>query len=182
MVAEQTYLLALAQGYGAQDDAGMVRMYFPESVISIQAKSSTEDKHRAIALVQNVLVGIHLCATVEAISFAAALKLPMNQFFKLVNSAAVCIYSPWGHECLRKLILGQGSSTTFRSWSQLLEEQRATAKDLDATALLDRVPTADLERISKGLTAALSAGQNCQCPLPLVVASYDMLLAALKRR
>ncbi|EFQ99589.1 2-hydroxy-3-oxopropionate reductase [Nannizzia gypsea CBS 118893] len=88
--AEQIYVAGLSPGYGADDDAGMVRMYYPEPISKVKSPTTMtpEFKSKATNLVISLLRHIHLCAAAEAIAFARFLSLDMAQFYELVNAAA----------------------------------------------------------------------------------------------
>ncbi|KAG9187768.1 3-hydroxyisobutyrate dehydrogenase [Alternaria panax] len=87
-VAEQVYFSALDRGWGANDDAGLVRLWTPEPVTSIQSNLSAEDKEAKLQLVVNLLTGIHLVSAAEAISLAKHVGIPLAQFYELACDAA----------------------------------------------------------------------------------------------
>lgn len=148
------YLLGFAQGFGGDDDAGLVRLYYPKPLTEIEEGIRPEEKRRNTQLVIELLSAIHLCAAAEAISFAQTLDLPMDQFFELVSNAA-------------------GSSTMFKQWYKVLSTRGKKVPG----SLLDQVPTNDLQAIHKGVTEAADAAQTVKCPLPLAMAAMDILLS-----
>jgi 3-hydroxyisobutyrate dehydrogenase len=83
--AEQVYFSALDRGWGANDDAGLVRLWTPEPVSSI---TSTSDKDAALELVIDLLTGIHLVSAAEAISLAQHVGIPLPQLYELACDAA----------------------------------------------------------------------------------------------
>jgi 3-hydroxyisobutyrate dehydrogenase len=83
--AEQVYFSALDRGWGANDDAGLVRLWTPEPVSSI---TSTPDKDAALELVIDLLTGIHLVSAAEAISLAQHVGIPLPQLYELACDAA----------------------------------------------------------------------------------------------
>jgi 3-hydroxyisobutyrate dehydrogenase len=83
--AEQVYFSALDRGWGANDDAGLVRLWTPEPVSSI---TSTSDKESALELVIDLLTGIHLVSAAEAISLAQHVGIPLPQLYELACDAA----------------------------------------------------------------------------------------------
>jgi 3-hydroxyisobutyrate dehydrogenase len=83
--AEQVYFSALDRGWGANDDAGLVRLWTPEPVSSI---TSTSDKDTALELVIDLLTGIHLVSAAEAISLAQHVGIPLPQLYELACDAA----------------------------------------------------------------------------------------------
>jgi len=86
--AEQVYFSALDRGWGANDDAGIVRLWTSEPVTSIQSSLSAEDKEAKLQLVVNLLTGIHLVSAAEAISLAKHVGIPLAQFYELACDAA----------------------------------------------------------------------------------------------
>ncbi|CAN9236849.1 unnamed protein product [Alternaria alternata] len=86
--AEQVYFSALDWGWGANDDAGIVRLWTSEPVTSIQSNLSAEDKEAKLQLVVNLLTGIHLVSAAEAISLAKHVGIPLAQFYELACDAA----------------------------------------------------------------------------------------------
>lgn len=87
-VAEQLYTTGIDKGYGPNDDAGLVRLWTSEPVSSIQSSLSEEDKNSKLELVSNLLIGIHLVAAAEGVSFAKHLNVPLAQYYELCVDAA----------------------------------------------------------------------------------------------
>jgi 3-hydroxyisobutyrate dehydrogenase len=87
-VAEQVYLTALGRGWGADDDASMLRMYSEGvgKVGPVKGQARTEDDK--LRLVVDLLKGIHLCSAAEAIAFASHVGLDLDQVFDLCTNAA----------------------------------------------------------------------------------------------
>lgn len=86
-IAEQLYITGLNKGFGAQDDAGLVRLWTSEPVTSL-APLADEDKKAKLELVSGLLNGIHLCAAAEGIMFAKHLGVPLAQYYELCVEAA----------------------------------------------------------------------------------------------
>jgi len=86
--AEQVYFSALDRGWGANDDAGLVRLWTPEPVTSITTTLSAEEKETKLQLVVSLLTGIHLVSAAEAISLAKHVGIPLPQFYELACDAA----------------------------------------------------------------------------------------------
>ncbi|KAI9928430.1 hypothetical protein ASPWEDRAFT_181987 [Aspergillus wentii DTO 134E9] len=86
--AEQTYLSALSQGYGAKDDSAMVRQYYADPIKNIPCTLSHEQTTSALQLIQDLQVGINLVAAAEAVAFARHLSVDLDQFYQLVSDAA----------------------------------------------------------------------------------------------
>lgn len=87
-VAEQVYFTGLGRGWGADDDASMLRLYSEgvAKVGPVKGQSRTEDEK--LRLVVGLLRGIHLCSTAEAIAFASHVGLDLGQVFDLCTNAA----------------------------------------------------------------------------------------------
>jgi 3-hydroxyisobutyrate dehydrogenase len=85
-VAEQVYFSALDRGWGANDDAGLVRLWTSEPVSSIN--TSAADKDAALQLVVDLLTGIHLVSAAESISLAQNVGIPLPQLYELACDAA----------------------------------------------------------------------------------------------
>ncbi|KAJ5152132.1 hypothetical protein N7492_010427 [Penicillium capsulatum] len=86
--AEQVYLSALLQGYGAVDDSSMVRRYYPEPITKVSSKQSPEQAAEAQQLVLDVMELTNLVSAAEGIAFARYLNLDLKQYFTLVSLAA----------------------------------------------------------------------------------------------
>ena len=104
-IAEQVYTAGLARGWGSNDDAGMVRMYYPEPVMKARRLDggATELKRRT-QLIVSMLVGIHICAAAESIAFAKHVGIPLEQFYDLAIDAAGG--SAMFRECGKDMIRG----------------------------------------------------------------------------
>ncbi|KAJ4313627.1 hypothetical protein N0V94_006850 [Neodidymelliopsis sp. IMI 364377] len=87
-IAEQVYFSAVDRGWGANDDAGIVRLWTSDPVSSIQNSLSAEEKQQKLALVKDLLTGIHLCAAAEALSLAKHVGIPLAQIYELAKDAA----------------------------------------------------------------------------------------------
>ena len=88
--AEQVYLSGVTNDIGAEDDAGMVRMYC-QSFVAPDVRSKSTDSQTAPSdprVVSELLESIHLVAAAEAIAFARYLNMDLAQFYSLVNNAA----------------------------------------------------------------------------------------------
>ncbi|EAU31852.1 conserved hypothetical protein [Aspergillus terreus NIH2624] len=84
--AEQMYLGALVQGWGAKDDSAMVRQYFAQPIGQVAATAA--DAPAAQELVLDLMRVVNLVAAAEAIAFARYLKVDLKQFHGLVAEAA----------------------------------------------------------------------------------------------
>lgn len=87
-VAEQVYFAACGRGWGANDDAGIVRLWTDKPVGSIESTLSAEDKQAKLQLVVDLLTGIHLVSAAESISLANHVGIPLPQLYELACDAA----------------------------------------------------------------------------------------------
>lgn len=87
-VAEQVYLSALGRGWGADDDASVLRLYSEGvgKVGPVTGLASSEDDKTS--LVVDLLEGIHICSAAETIAFASHVGLDLDQVFELCINAA----------------------------------------------------------------------------------------------
>lgn len=87
-IAEQVYFSALGRGWGADDDASVLRLY-SEGMGKVGPvtglATSEQDK---IDLVVDLLKGIHLCSAAETIAFANHVGLDLDQVLELCVNAA----------------------------------------------------------------------------------------------
>lgn len=87
-VAEQVYFAGLGRGWGADDDASMLRLY-REGVGKVgPVKGQARSEDEKLRLVVDLLKGIHLCSTAETIAFASHVGLDLDQVFDLCTNAA----------------------------------------------------------------------------------------------
>ncbi|KAF9698868.1 hypothetical protein EKO04_003221 [Ascochyta lentis] len=87
-IAEQVYFAAVDRGWGANDDAGIVRLWTSDPVSNIQSSLSAEEKQQKLTLVKDLLKGIHLVAAAEALSLAKHVGIPLPQIYELAKDAA----------------------------------------------------------------------------------------------
>ena len=87
-IAEQVYFAAVDRSWGANDDAGIVRLWTSDPVTSIQSSLSAEEKQQKLTLVKDLLKGIHLVAAAEALSLAKHVNIPLPQIYELAKDAA----------------------------------------------------------------------------------------------
>ena len=154
--AEQVYLAGLALGYGSEDDAGMVRMYYPDPVSKASQKSESANQNQESnkKLVLDLLSSIHLCGAAEAIAFAHSLGLELNQFSNLVNAAAggSRVFQERGPEMMKGL-----QSQSKKNWTS--ENQADTTEST----------------ITK-LSQVVQAARDLNCPLYLGNAALNLFL------
>ncbi|KAK2829887.1 hypothetical protein FQN49_007161 [Arthroderma sp. PD_2] len=147
--AEQVYVSGLSHGYGPDDDAGMVRMYYPDPISKVASPTTMtpEAKAKAMSLVISLLRNIHLCAAAEAVAFARYLNADMAQFYELVNAAA-------------------GGSLMFKSkGSEMIDGVKQAGVQVDRT----------LSEAASELSAVVQEARNLNCPMYLGAAALGIL-------
>lgn len=87
-VAEQVFLAALGRGWGADDDASVLRVYSEGCGKVGAVKGLAVSEQEKIELVVDLLKGIHLCSAAETIAFANHVGLDLDQVFNLCINAA----------------------------------------------------------------------------------------------
>jgi len=156
--AEQVYFSGLSQGFGAEDDAGMVRLYYPESIADVKCDpdGNLEAKALKMKLVINALIGIYVCATAESIAFAKQVNLPLDQLYELAVDAA-------------------GGSHVFRKvGAQMIKGLKGDQSAWSGSGM-------KLENVVKGLSEAVEKAQNLKCPAFLMNAALSVLMMAKRR-
>ncbi|KAM7214482.1 3-hydroxyisobutyrate dehydrogenase [Rhypophila decipiens] len=91
--AEQVYFAGVGRGFGPDDDSSLIRLYNEGKGNFKGLAESEEDK---IQLVLDLLRGITLCAAAEALAFAHAVGLDLDQVYEL------CINAAGGSKALQK--------------------------------------------------------------------------------
>ncbi|CBX94574.1 hypothetical protein IAQ61_009590 [Plenodomus lingam] len=147
-VAEQVYFSALDRGWGANDDAGLVRLWTSDPVSSIQSTLSAEDKQSKLKLVVDLLTGIHLVSAAEAISLAKHVGIPLQQFYELACDAA-------------------GGSTMFKEAGAQMIAVLEGKENGSASVLGTYIDT---------LRSAVNQAQEIKCPVYLGVGALNTLL------
>lgn len=146
-IAEQVYFSALDRGWGANDDAGLVRLWTSEPVSSIS--STPSDKESKLQLVVDLLTGIHLVSAAEAISLAQHVGIPLQQLYELACDAA-------------------GGSSMFKE---------AGGKMIEILDKKDAGKGSVLGGYAEKLKIAVDKAQEIKCPLFLGSAALNELLA-----
>ncbi|KAK9420736.1 hypothetical protein SUNI508_00827 [Seiridium unicorne] len=86
--AEQVYFSGLGKGYGPDDDSSMIRLYTEGKGKVGPVASTVQAEEDKLALVINLLRGIHLCSAAETIALAVRLGLDLDQVLDLCLNAA----------------------------------------------------------------------------------------------
>lgn len=147
--AEQVYLSAQLQGYGAVDDSSMVRQYYAEPIMKVADTKSAEETAAAQQLVLDMMELTNLVGAAEAIAFARYLKVDLKQFFTLVSDAA-------------------GSSRQFMTKGLEMIEGRSGQNAATETI------NGAIARLEKGVQKA----RDLHCPLHLGNAAMSVLAMA----
>lgn len=147
-VAEQVYFSALDRGWGANDDAGLVRLWTADPVSSIQSTLSAQDKQSRLQLVVDLLTGIHLVSAAEAMSLAKHVGIPLTQFYELACDAA-------------------GGSTMFKDAGAKMIPILEGKEDGSASVLGNYI---------EPLKAAVTQAQEIKCPVYLGTGALNTML------
>ncbi|KAF1841707.1 oxidoreductase-like protein [Cucurbitaria berberidis CBS 394.84] len=147
-IAEQVYFSALDRGWGANDDAGLVRLWTLEPVASIQSMLSAEEKKTRLQLVVDLLTGIHLVSAAESISLAKHVDIPLPQLYELACDAA-------------------GGSTMFKNAGEKLIEILDGKADGSGKVL---------GGYTEKLRIAVNEAQSIKCPVYLGTGALNLLL------
>jgi 3-hydroxyisobutyrate dehydrogenase len=89
--AEQVLNSGVIAGYGLEDDSGLLRVYLPskDGLVYKQATApSTSTDDPKLKLVEDILVGVHLAAAVEAMVFGKKIGLDPDLLYEIVKGAA----------------------------------------------------------------------------------------------
>ena len=86
------YISASSLGLGRQDDAGIVRVYLPASSSSLVADYASlepeEDASHGLTAVLQLLEGVHLASSLEALDLAQKCGLEANYVHEVISNAA----------------------------------------------------------------------------------------------
>ncbi|PSR80020.1 NAD binding domain of 6-phosphogluconate dehydrogenase-domain-containing protein [Coniella lustricola] len=154
-VAEQVYLAALGRGWGAEDDASLVRLY-SEGVGRVGPVSGQVDGDEAkTGLVASLLEGIHLCSTAETVAFAHHVGLDLDQVYEL------CVHAAGGSQVF---------ASVARDMIRVL--QRGASREPDGRQ--ETLPLA----VDK-MQTVVDEAQRLKCPLFLGSQALNLLRLAL---
>ncbi|KAI3396600.1 hypothetical protein diail_11852 [Diaporthe ilicicola] len=161
-VAEQVYFAGIGRGWGADDDASMLRLYREGvgKVGPVEGRARTEDEK--LRLVVDLLRGIHLCSAAEAIAFASHVGLDLDQVFDL------CINAAGGSAMLR--LHGPEMIKAFRGGREQVAQGWAAVQGGDG----------GLGAVLKGLQAAVDEAQLLKMPLFLGNQALNLIRLALQ--
>lgn len=90
--AEQLYSASISAGWGSEDDCVLVRLFLPgrSSLVQQMAKGSEPAKGSPVSIndIKNLLIGVHLAASSEAMSFCESLGVDTELMLDVVSNAA----------------------------------------------------------------------------------------------
>ena len=85
-------MTSVSAGWGKEDDCVLVRLYLPgrpDLVARLAAQSpSVGEPLVSVSDIADLMVGVHLAATTEAMSFCEHLGVDTNMMFDVVSNAA----------------------------------------------------------------------------------------------
>ncbi|KAH8893879.1 hypothetical protein GQ53DRAFT_745310 [Thozetella sp. PMI_491] len=87
-IAEQGYFTALGRGYGPDDDSSLIRLYIEGKGKVGPVAGVAQAEADKLALVVDLLKGIHLAATAESLALGHSVGLDLDQVFELCINAA----------------------------------------------------------------------------------------------
>ncbi|KAF6836547.1 oxidoreductase [Colletotrichum plurivorum] len=129
--AEQAYFAGLGRGFGPDDDSSLLRLYTEGKGRVGPVKPVTKTEDAKLALVVNLLRGIHLCAAAEALAFAQFVGLDLEQVLEL------CVNAAGGSKMLsgegRRILDAFAAGTASRGWAASGDGERtlrAAAQEL----------------------------------------------------
>ncbi|KAL8782377.1 MAG: hypothetical protein Q9213_005418 [Squamulea squamosa] len=95
--AEQLYLTAISNGWGAEDDCVLVRLYLPPDqgdlvVRQVGTKSSPTapnvSHNVSWETIRDIMIGVHVAAITEAMGFCEHIGIDVALMYDVVNNAA----------------------------------------------------------------------------------------------
>lgn len=147
--AEQLYRACISAGWGKEDDSVLVRLYLPgRSDLVAKLASQPVDVGEPLLSVGNVadlMVGVHLAVTTEAMSFCEHMGIDSDMMFDVVSNAA-------------------GASSVFMKSFSKLQKANWKTKKVDG-----------IEQIRERLANAIEKAFPLQYPLFLSSAALQEL-------
>lgn len=160
--AEQVYFTGLGRGWGADDDASMLRLYSEGAgaVGTVKGLASSEDEK--LRLVVGLLKGIHLCSAAETLGFGNHVGLGLDQLFELCVNAAggSAMLSSFGPEMIGAF------------------KEDAETRDRLAKGWAASGDGQGLQEVLEGLQAAVDEAQRLKMPLFLGNQALNMMRLA----
>lgn len=90
--SEQLYMTGIASGWGREDDCVIVRLYLPDrpNLVAEEAESFESSKTPVVTVsdIKDLMVGVHLAAMTEAMSFCEHLGIDTDLMYDIVSNAA----------------------------------------------------------------------------------------------
>jgi len=145
--SEQVLVTGFSAGYGAEDDAGLVKVYLPEDhnlVLEQTSAATTSSKDISkLELVAQLMAAVHLVSAMEATALGAKVGLESKQLFDICVGAA-------------------GTSFMYKDRiPQLLSGKWTSKKTVD--------------EVIADLTVSVNAAQKLKYPVPLAGTALQLL-------
>ncbi|KAL8790393.1 MAG: hypothetical protein Q9195_006411 [Heterodermia aff. obscurata] len=90
--AAQLYMLGVSSGLGQEDDCALLRLYLPQQcgLVYDLVNASPGPKANGITIgdIESLMMGVHLAAVSEAMSFCERLSVDVDLMFDIVSNAA----------------------------------------------------------------------------------------------
>lgn len=156
--AEQAYLLAVSQGMGGHDDAGMVRLYYPDPISRVSPIATVGDNPASkLRLVLQLLASIHIASAAESIAYAKHVGIDLGQFFELASDAA-------------------GGSVMFRDRGP--DMIQGLNGDPQVWSLSGRSP---LDNVVNDLSVVVQEARKLNCPMFMATETLNLFVFAQRR-
>jgi 3-hydroxyisobutyrate dehydrogenase len=158
-IVEQLCFQALGRGWGPDDDSSLVRLFSEGKGKMGPVQGAVESEEAKLALLVNLLKGIHVCSAVESLTFAHHVGLDLDQVFELCINAAggSRMLSAVGQEVMNALREGKTST----SWASKEGED-------------------SLQSLARNLEEAIDEGQRLKVPLFLGSQALNCIRLAIK--
>ena len=159
--AEQVYLSAVSRGFAGHDDAGIVRMYYPDPISKASPTTTTgssgDDSSPKLHLILQLLAAIHVAAAAESIAYAKHMGIDLAQFFELASDAA-------------------GGSAAFRDRGP--DMIQGLNGDVQVWSLSGR---SSLDTIVADLSFVVQEGRKVNCPMFLATEALNLFIFAQRK-
>lgn len=165
-VAQQLYIAVSANGYGREDDSGLIRLYLVSGAATAASRESDESNDATkTATVLSALRAIHVVAAAEAFALCEKLDLDDELLYDSISGAA-------------------GSSRVFKTYGSFTIQDQTGIFEFDAIKQGLVSPRIQIDFRIRGIAAdrnqeeAIAAGTAVGLPMFLSTSSLQSLLLA----
>ena len=137
-IAEQVYFSSADRGWLGHDDASIVRLWTADPVSKIESILSDSEKEEKLALIANLLIGIHLVSAAESIAFAKHVGLPLPQLYTLASDAAggSVLFKDLGPKIIEALDGRESGEDSLHTYTEDLKKSVNEAQRIKAPVYL----------------------------------------------